>query len=133
MERDCISLALLCIKYSVLRACIALVFSRAGVIDSTLLILEFQNIVECMFEVRIVFSLSVVGFAVVLCACIHMLTQPWAFILAPLLEEPQPLLLSSILDCTLSRVTFVRRHCGKNVCLFCNFVSVTFTPAAPLT
>lgn len=91
MERDCISPALLCIKYSVLPACIALVFSRAGVIDSTLLILEFQNIVECMFEVRIViFPKCSRLHGSSLCMHAHAHTTV-GFFLAPLLEEPRPL------------------------------------------
>lgn len=110
MKRDRISLALHCIKCSVFCACRALVFSRAGVIDSALLTLEFQSLVECMFEVGNVISPKY--------SKIHRHPYMHAHarshnceLLFCLLEEPRaPLLLSPILGCTLPRVTFVRRQ-----------------------
>lgn len=55
-------------------------------------------------------NFPLVRFTAVLCTCVHMLTQLWAFILTVSLRSYGPLLLSLILHCTLFRVTFVQQQ-----------------------
>ena len=93
-------------------ACIVLVFSRAGVIDRTLLTLEFQSI-ACVSEARnVIFSKCTKRYfnspySACMCSCS-----------CGLFHAPCTLL---VLDCTLLRVTFVRKQPLEECVLILSF------------
>lgn len=100
----------------VFSACVALVFSRAGVIDRTLLTLEFQSI-ACVSEARnVIFSKYTKRYfnspySACMCSCsCGLFHAPWRGI-TPLL----------VLDCTLLRVTFVRKQPLEECVLILSF------------